>query len=342
MSLAATVLNDYVLSYDQSNLDLNEQRLSLYGAYATFIKDTPNLVPGYQELIAGRASARRPTKIPVMNKLTFTTGSARSCTAETQESTSAFSTPSWTTISVGFQMIPAQYQDNEIAYQNDFAHKMRHLERTLAEALDTAAAAHLEANKAPVNNADGNPYTVASNAMIVPEADNELFFNELGPIMSSNDLTGPFNVVGSTRSQALVREYSSQGQSNAENRAFQFGGYSFAYSNRVTVNTGDRDTIYAMPEASLAYLPWVDIDARLEHTSGDGKEWMVQELPLIGHNVGVLYQSSCGDKSSTLTGLDATKVESWQFSFDYVFISAYNSSSSTLPGSIYSARFSKT
>ncbi len=342
MSLAATVLNDFVLAYNRSNLDLNEQRLSNYGAYEMFRKDTPNLIPGFQELIAGKASERRPTKIPVLKKLTLTTGSARSCSAKTQESTSAFVTPSWTTIITGFQMIKAQYADNYIAYLDDFSHKMRHVQRTFAEAMDTAGAAHLEANKAAVNNADGNPYTVAANAMIVPNADNDLFFNELGPIMGQNDLLGPFNVVGSSRLEALVRRYSSQGTSNAENRAFQFGDYSFAYSNRVTVNAGDRDTIYAMPEASLAYLPWIDIDSRMGHESGDGKEWMTQMLPLLDHSVGVLYQSTCGDKSSTLAGLEATMVESWAFSYDYVFLSAYNSNTATLPGSIYSARFSKT
>lgn len=342
MSLAATVLNDFVLAYNRSNLDLNEQRLSNYGAYEMFRKDTPNLIPGYQELIAGKTSGRRPTKIPVLNKLTYTTGSARTCSAQTKASTSAFVTPSWTTITGGFDMIPAQYTDNYIGYLDDFSHKMRHLQRTFAEAMDTAGAAHLEANKAAVNNADGNPYTVAANAMVVPQADNELFFNELGPIMGQNDLLGPFNVVGSSRLEALVRQYSSQGTSNAENRAFQFGDYSFAYSNRVTVNAGDRDTIYAMPESSLAYMPWVDTDAKMGHESGDGKEWMVQNLPLLDHPVGVLYQSTCGDKSATLTGLDATLVESFLFSYDYVFLSAYNSSTGTLPGSIYSARFSKT
>ena len=343
MSLAATVLNDYVLSYESSNLDLNEHRMSVYGAYSTFVGDTPNLIPGYQELIAGRASERRPTKIPVLQRLSYgTPSSSRSCTAETQESTSAFVTPTWATLRLGFQMIPSQYKDNHIGYQADFNNKLKGLERKFLETLDTAGTTHLETNKASKNNADGNPYTVASDAMVVSKADNDLFFNEASPIMKANDLDGPFNVVGSTRMEALVRQYSSQGTSNSENRAFQFGDYSFSYSNRVTVNTGDRDTVYLMPQASLGYLSWIDIDSRMNHESGDGKEWFVQELPMLGHSVGVLYQSTCGDKSATLTGLDATKVESFQFSFDYVFVSAYNSDTTNLPGSIYSARFSKT
>jgi|GEM_PF-2916654 len=342
MSIAATVLDDYVLSYDESNLDLNEHRRSTYGAFDTFVTDTPNLIPGHQSLIAGRASERRPTRIPVLNRKTFTSDTSRTCSAETDVLTSAEVTLTWATKRLGFVMIPSQHKDNQISYQNEFNHSLGAIERTWAEELDTLGAAHLETSKAAVNNADGNPYAVASNAMVVPEADGELFYNELSSIMNQNDLTGPYNVVGSTRQRALVRQYSSQGTSNAENREFQFGDYNFAYSNRVTVNSGDRDTVYAMPSASLAYLSWIDIDSRMDHESGDGKEWFVQDLPLLGHSVGVLFQSTCGDKSAVLTGLDATLVESFSFSFDYVFVSAYNSSSGTLPGSIYSARFSKT
>lgn len=342
MALTPTILNEWTLSYSRSNLDLHEHRLSNYGAYETFKGDTNNLIPGADELIAARTTEDRTARIPVINRATYTTASARSCTAETKENTSAFVTPTWTTIKTGFQMIPSQYESNEIKFQEDFNRKMEDVQRTFLAAVDTAAFTHLNTNKAAVNNADGNPYTVVGNTMIVPEADNELYFNELPSIMESNDLMGLYNNVGSSRLQALVRELTAQGTSNAENRGFQFGGMDFAYSNRVTVATGMRDTVFSMPVGSLAYLSWIDPDARLRHSSGDGKEWMPVNLPLLGHSVGLLVQSTCGDKSSTVSGLEATLVQSWQFSFDYSFNSSYNSSSGTLPGSIYRANFSKT
>lgn len=342
MSLAATVLDEYRLAYDRSNYDAYEHRLSIYGAFQTFLNDTPKLVPGYREFLAGRKYESQTTSIPVINRATFTTTASRSCTALTKENTSDFVDITFTTIVTGFQMIPAQYESNFIGYQADFNRKITDVQRTLLAAMDTAAYTHLNANKSAVNNADGNPYVCAGNCMTVPKADNELFFNEASQVMEQNDLAGPYNVIGSPRLQALVRQYSSQGTSNAENRAFQFGGYSFAYSNRVVIPTGFRDTVFVMPEGALGYLSWVDMDSQLNHKSGDGKEWFVQNLPLLGHDVGVLYQSTCADKDSVLTGLDATLVESWQFSYDYAFISAYNSDTSTLPGVIYCAKFSKT
>jgi len=342
MTLVTTLLDEFTLAYNRSNVDANEHRLSRYGGYEAFRRDTPNLIPGWQEFIEGRATESRTARIPVIQRATYSTAATRSCSAETKENTSAYVTPSWTTIKTGFQMVPSQYVGNHIKFQDDFNRKMEDVQRTFLAAVDTAAYTHLNANKSAVNNADGNPYTVSSNAMIVPNEGKELLFNELGPILEQNDLFGPFNVVGSTRVQALVREYSSQGTSNAENRAFQFGDYNFHYSNRVSVPTGYRDSVFCMPIGSLAYLPWIDPDARLGHSSGDGKEWMKQMLPLLGHEVGVLVQSTCADKSALASGLEATLVQSWQFSFDYSFNSAYNSDTASLPGSIYRADISKT
>jgi hypothetical protein len=344
MSLVATRLEEYTLSYDRSNFDAWEHRMSNYGAYATFLGDTENLLPGAGELIANRNAAVRTVRIPVINRKDFSTSSSRSCSAQSHELTSAYSTPTWTTLQAGFNMRKAEHWNNHISYQNAFNNKMQHLERAFLEAFDTAAYTHLNTNVSQVNAADGNPYTVVSNAMVVPAADNELFYNELGPIMNANDLpdTG-INVVSSPRNQALVREYSSQGTSNAENRVFQFGGYNFAYSNRVSVATTDRDTVFAMPVGSLGFLSWIDIDSQMGNTSTDGKEWSVASLPRVGIDVGVLYQSTCTDASSSIgTGYEATLSESWSFSVDYSHISAYNSDTASLAGVIYKSRFTKT
>lgn len=343
MSLAATRLDEYRLSYDRSNLDVWEHRMSNYGAFQTFLGDTPNLIPGWADLIANRTSQVRTVSIPVINRKDFTSGSSRTCSAQSHEITSAYVTPTWSTYQAGFDMVPAVNHNNHISYQNDFNNKMWHMQRDILEDMDNAGVTHLNTNKTIVNAADGNPYTVTANDMIVPAADNELFFNELGAIFSANDLPQMgINVVGSPRYQALVREYSSQGTSNAENRAFQFGGYDFSYSPRVSVATGDRDSVYAMPKGTLAFLSWVDFDSKQNHTSTDGKEWMTMHLPVAGIDVGVLYQSTCADKSSTASGLEATLSESWSFSFDYSFNSSYNSDTATYAGAIYKSRFSKT
>jgi hypothetical protein len=342
MAWSATVLDEFRLSYDQSELDAHENRFSVYGAYETFKADTPNLIPGYQAFVEGRASAARTASIPVIQKQALTTSATRSCTAKTTQGTSAFVTPSWTTVETGFMMVPAEHQGNYLSYQQAFNNLARNVEKAFLLDADTDAVAHLVANLTGINNAEDNPWSITSSYMQVPLADYDMLFNELEAIMLANDITEQMiNIVGSPRLKALVNEFSNQGVSNSTNSAFQYANLTFKYSNRVTISTAYHSTLYAMPRGSLAYLNWVDIDARLGHESGDGKKWYTVELPLFGQRVGVLYQSTCADKSSLLSGLNASLAESFQFSFDRAFVSSYDPVSTVDPGVIYGAEILK-
>ena len=338
MSIAATRLDEYRLAYDRSNLDAWEHKLSNYGVLAAYQKDTPFTIPGYTDLVTNRTAEVRDVTIPVINRTTFTTAATRTCDALTHELTSAYVEPSWNTLKTGFNMTPAEHQNNMLTYQDVFNKKMLHMQRTLAAALDTLAYTNINANISQVVAADGNPYDLTTNALVVAAADNELLFNELGAIMEQDDFPSDgLNIVGSPRLSALVRENVAQGPANAENRGFQFGGYDFFYSNRVTVAGASRDTMFAAPQGSLAFLTDIDPDARMGHSSTDGKEWSVANLPILGFDVGLLYQSTCADKysGSPGTGLEATLSESFHFSFDYSFNCSYNVDNTTYSSPIH-------
>lgn len=342
MSYAATKLDEFRLDYEKSNLDFHENRRSIYGAYETFKRDTPNLIPGYQEFVAGRKSAARTASISVLTKGTQTTSATRACTAKTIQGTSAYVTPTWTTVEAGFMMVPAEHEGNEISYQTAFNHQVYRVDKAFALDADTDTVAYLAANLTGINNAEDNPWAVTADYMQVPLADHDVVFNELDAVMASNDIQDTLNIIGSPRVKSLVNYYINQGVANSANTHFQYEGQNFAYSNRVTISTAYHSTLYAVPVGSLAYLSWIDIDSRMGHTTGDGKEWYIQELPVLGHQVGVLYQSTCGDKSSLLTGLEATKVESFDFSFDRSIFSSYDPVSTVDPGVIYGAELLKT
>ena len=343
MAYATTVLDEFTLDYEKSNIDFHENRKSTYGAYETFKRDTPKLIPGYNELIAERKLEARVVRVPVLQKGTVTTGSTRSCTAETTQGTSAYYTPSWTTVEAGFMMVPAEHQGNHISYQQAFNHQMYRVDKAFALDADTDTVAYLVANLSGVNDAEDNPWAVTADYMQVPLADHDVVFNELESVMFTNDIQGPFNVVGSPRVKSLVNYYTNQGAGNSANTVFQFGDYNFAYTNRATVSTAYHSALYAMAEGSLGYLSWVDADSRMGHKSGDGHEWYEQELPLLGHNVGVQFQSTCDDKSTLADGLEATLVESFNFSFDRSIFSSYDPSLGTTdPGAIYGLELLKT
>ena len=341
MSLALTTLDAYRALYATSKLDVYEHRASQYGCLDAFILDTPNLVNA-TEIENAKQSQDHATTIPVVNKLDVTTGSTRTCTYQSDENTSTFSPLSWTTKTFGFHMVPSQYGDNYIKYAEDFALKMRDGQLKVLSELDTLAHTNLNTNKAAVNNASDNPYPVVGNTMEVGFSDREQYFNELESIMNQNDLYGGFNVVASPRVNALIRHLANQGDANATNFAYQFMGYNMHYSNRVTVAAGDMATVYAMPPGALAFLTWVDPSARMNENSGN-QEWSQIFLPMLGFDVGLLYQAKCADNSTEAgNGFEASMQESCLFSFDYSFVNAYNSDSATYPGTIYKSVISKT
>jgi hypothetical protein len=254
--LAATVLDSYRLPYANSALDLYEHRSSNYGAFEMFKEDTPNIVPA-QIIEMGPKTQAQASTIPVIKTKDYTITTTRACATITNSNVSAFVSLSFATVRWGFHMVPSQYQGNYIAYQDDFKRKMDDSSRAVLKNLDTACYTKLNTDKAAVNNAEDNPWPVASDTMVVPVADKDLFLNELESVMFQNDLNGPFNIVASPRFAALVRYLQAQGVSNATNTAFQFMGYNIKYSNRVAVATGDRDTAFIMPKGSIGFIPWM-------------------------------------------------------------------------------------
>lgn len=340
MSLAITVLDEYRLKMAESSLDKFENRFANYGAFYTFMQDTPITIPGHQTLVAERKDADRTVSIVVGDVFTPTVGDTRSCTPSVDIMDSAYVTPYWYTVETGFWMNKAMNEGNYVGYLEQFNRQMEGVQRAFLEVADTACVAHLVANLSGVNNAEDNPYAVVGDMMQVAAAENFNFFNEYGSIAMANTLpsTG-HNVIGSSRLMSIVRGYQNQGSGNALNTAFQFAGYNFAYSNFIPTASGDMAILYTAPIGSLAYLSWIDPDCRLESKLDESKFWTRVRLPLLGHDVGLYYVADCDDKSALVSGLERTLVETFEFSYDYTILSSYNSAPMTDPGVIYGAQF---
>ena len=340
MSLAITVLDEYRLGLADSNLDKNENRFSNYGAFYTFQADTPNTIPGYATLVEQRKDEDRTVSIVVGDAFNPVVGDTRSCTPSVDIMTSEYQTPYWYTVETGFWMNEAMNQGNYVTYKEQFDRQLMGVQRVFLDAIDVACVAHLAANLAAVNNAEDNPYAIIADYMQVPAADNFNFFNEYGSIAMANDFSSTgHNVIGSPRLMSIVRGYQNQGAGNALNTAFQFAGYNFAYSNNIATASGDMAVLYTAPIGSLAILTWIDPDCRLEKRIGDHKVWTKMMLPMLGHEVGVYYTADCDDKSAIVGGLERTHVETFEFSYDYAIMSAYNANTMITPGSIYGAQF---
>jgi hypothetical protein len=335
-NLALTVLDAYRLPYADSALDLAEHRLSQYGVFELFKRDTPNLIPA-ATLEAGRKAQTRPVTIPVIKTKDYAITNTRSCAVVTNSNESAFVTLVFGTIVWNFHMVPSQYGNNYIGLQQDFNMKMKDSQKSILTAMDIACYNYLNANKSQVNNGAGKPYPFTNNVILFPATDTNNVLNELSSIMYQNDLNGRFNLVATPRMQSLVNLLKNQGIGNAQNLAFQFGDFDLGFSNRVTLSDNARDTFFVMPKGSAGIVTWIDPSARMGEQAYN-TTWTVENLPELGFEVGLKTQVGCNDNSTEAgAGFEASNRIHYQFSFDYALVTPYNSSPATLPGTILKA-----
>lgn len=345
MSLIATLMQPLRAKYSQ-DFDKNELRRSEYGAYDTFVRDTrstQSIFSSQVKELIGR-SFGNSVVIPVLNARTVSIGNVRTCTVADSENTSALITLTFVTYAFGFTMTPAQHYNNDVAYQEDFTRKFETYLLAYAAALDSAAYNIANTNRNQVWNADTLAhYPQTGNALQVPPSSQNDFYNVAPAIMSSMDFRGPFNVIANTFHKPVVRRYMNQGDSNAVNEAFQFDGFDYAYSNRVTNAAGVKSTAIIAPQGTYAVANRNEPDAIAGSKAGDGTEWSTQNVPIVNMDMGFKYNSKCTDANAiagaATAGLTAAMQESFQWSTDVVFATAYNSNLATRANPIVKAEF---
>lgn len=332
-SLAATLTQGYRSAY-ANRLDKHEQRPSNYGALQLFKNQTASStgIIDAETMALIKKSFGNTVSIPVVNYQDVTIDNIRTCAIRTGGPTSALVSVTFATYSFGFGMYPAQFYNNDVKYQEVFNKNMRAYEIKLAAALDSAAIAKLESAKNTYWPASltGTYYSQTGNALQVPQASQAQFFNMIPSIMESMDFTGGLSDVTTPFAMAKIRNWSAQGQANQTNLAYQFGGVDFYSSNRITNNAGVADTHYLVADDSVAIVTRLDPDALMGSSVGGGqKEWSVQRVPLIDMDMALYYNEDCTNaaaiQSAGTEGLTRTKVESYEFSADFAFISSYNS-----------------
>ena len=101
---------------------------------------------------------------------------------------------------------------------------------------------------------------------------------------------------------------------------------------------------YAIGKGNLGMLTRFERDCLLGTVSGDGHEWGIATLPLLGLPVGTYFYDSVGD-FSTIGGADTadmvrTRKEHYGFAVDVAFVTAYNSDPTHNPSPILSFNIS--
>ena len=340
MSLVATRLQNWRVQNPE--LDRNMTRPCEYGALDFFIEQTnaPSSIINPNLRYKAFASIGNTVQIPVISyDENVQVSNTRSCVIADNENTSALVTVVWATYSIGFTMVPAAYMNNEISYEHDFLRKMEKTCRALADTLDAAGVAALEANKTQVFKTLLN-YAQTGNVIEVPQQMATEILGDINPIMRANCYPEYIHVIGNAGVDALIRKLAQHGIYNDVNKRMEYDNKVIHYTNNVTDESGKMGTMFAVADGNVGVLTRVDREA-LRRTRANFHEWDVVRLPYIDLPVGSHYYTAVGDQSAIMGAatedLTCAVKEYFGFSVDVAFIVAYNSNPTTIANPIIKA-----
>lgn len=323
-----------------SRFDKYEYRASRYGALDAFLAQSndPNgiLTPEMKE--KARASIGTILQTPVIDyDKDITIGNTRELTIADSENTSRWVQISFATYAWGFTIAPAMYMNNEIGIQRDFETKMMKYIYKLAQTLDEAALAKLAAEKTKIIK---NPllYNATAGTINAKWTERENILGDLDVIMGANDFYNQLHIVGDPGVESIVRKLQQNGLYNAINKQNEYSGKVFHFTNNYAATEGKYAQGYAVNAGSLGMLTRFERDCLLGTVSGDGHEWGIATLPLLGIPCGTYFYDSVGDFSGiageATADMTRTRKEHYGFAVDIAFITAYNSDADTLPSPI--------
>lgn len=348
-NLVATVLQDYIVDY-QPRIDANEQRGSIYGALQLAKNQTNSaqsiLDPSVRQRIQN--SFNQNVKIPVINYKDVTITNVRTCAMQTEGLNSSLLTLTAVTYAFGFIAYPMQHYENYISYSYAIQRLIDAGCQKLAKTIDAGVVNLLETSKNQYYpQALLDYYAEVGDAIQVPQAGKNDFYNQMGSIMQTADFGGSYDVLTNPIGMGGVRRLQVQGDNSLVNNSFQLLGYTWYTSNSV-VNGGPtiESTAYIVTQGAIALESRVDPDSKARSYIHESKYWEVfPNAPYVGMDLGVFYQADCADASAlqaaTLAKFTATKVESWQFSVDVFYVKAYNSDAANRYSGIFKVEILK-
>ena len=323
-----------------SNLDRFEYRPSRYGALNAFMTQSEDPMGILTDDLKqkARTSIGNILETPVIDyDADISIGSTRSLVINDSENTSKMVQINFTTYAWGFTIAPAMYMNNEIQIQKDFETKMMKYIYKFAQKLDEAALATLAANKTQVIK-NSLLYDKSGNAINAKWSERENVFGDLEVMMGANDFYGQLHIIGDPGVESIMRKLQQHGLYNDVNKQNEFGSKIVHLTNNIAASSGKYAQGYAVNAGSLGMLTRFERDCLLGTVSGDGHEWGIATLPLLNMPVGTYFYDSVGDYSAIAGEATAdmvrTRKEHYGFAVDVAFITAYNSSSATLPSPI--------
>lgn len=344
MSLVLTRIQNTTAN---SRVDKYEYRASRYGALDCFMSQSNDpsgiLTPEMKE--KARTSIGTILQTPVIDyDKDITIGNVRELTIADSENTSRWVQINFATYTFGFTIAPAMYMNNEIGIQRDFDTKLMKYVYKFAQKLDEDALAALAAAKTKVIK-NGLVYSTTAGTVNATWDERENLLGDLNVIMAANDFYNQLHVVGDAGLESLLKKLAQHGLYNDVNKRNEYGDKIVHFTNNLGSEEGTYARGYAVNAGSLGLLTRFERDCLLGTVSGDGHEWGIATLPLLGIPCGTYFYDSVGDYSGiagvATADMTRTRKEHYGFAVDVAFVTAYNSDADTLPSPIIGFNIAK-
>lgn len=321
-----------------AKLDKNEYRMSRYGAHELFRlqTDDANGIISPDLLDKGLRSIGRTLETAVIDyNAPVNITNVRTLTIPDDENTSRMIQIAFATVSFGFTMTPDLYDNNEIGYEQDWNRKMTKYLYAIAAAQDSAALATLETFKTQVlGDTLGGQYSLTSNTLRVPLAFQDQVLGDINPLQAGNDYYEGNIILGNPALDSLVRNrLLEQGAFQSSDKTYQFQDKGFLFTNRLQNAANTKATGFAISGSHLGMIVRLERAALARRRASTGHEWGVVNLPLLNIPCGTYYYETVADRSAIAgaASADLTRnmVEHYGFSYDYAYVTAYNSDAAT-------------
>lgn len=331
MAVSSTVLTDAIALLGEGNtFNAYENRLDQYNVTKFFMDNADKLAP--KDFIENnKISARRPVKLPVLNATTNAFISTRDCDIAVPTNNSTNYTLTYVTLGFTAGIVPAVFQDNYISKEAALSDQIKSGVKSVFTQLETLGVAALEAGKTSVFSS--TLFANDTTAYNLTLAQKEDFYKSLPAVMKRQILDYPvYDDIANTESIVMQEFLYNQGAANSTNTNYQFqpgSRYNFYRSNGITPGAGIGEVHYVAAPAAGGLYSWIDIDAQMRNKVSEGQFWDVMTDPIMGEEWGVYYKGACVDASAQLAGLERSFSQAWEFTKDFAFVTARNSTGDT-------------
>lgn len=205
----------------------------------------------------------RPIEAHLLARTKRTAGSARAHNHTGTFDDSQKVPLTWTTKSDKFAISLKLLNKSVFDFNTVLANKLGQACMNILEDKETEAIAYLMAQRSTASpTLKGATFNAVPDAVEVALANENKFFQIIRSVMRQNYFTGPFDVIADPLKAISAEFLAAQGNGNATNYGYQFGGLNIAESIELTDADYANGCVLAMPQGQAAALNWIPKENR--------------------------------------------------------------------------------